>query len=99
MVGIELQPTLQLASFGTLSFRFVFIVCLIFNVSPVFANVLYICVCAQRWSDNDDGGGVNGNDGYLVSDKGSDHDSDVEVMVIAKLRPNCLILFSRLHVR
>ncbi|KAF5800239.1 hypothetical protein HanXRQr2_Chr07g0313761 [Helianthus annuus] len=45
MVGIELQPTLQPASFGTLSFRFVFIVCLIFNVSPVFANVLiHMCL-------------------------------------------------------
>ncbi|MFS7915239.1 hypothetical protein Hanom_Chr02g00162931 [Helianthus anomalus] len=45
MVGIELQPTLQPASFGTLSLRFVFIVSLIFNVSLVFANVfIHICL-------------------------------------------------------
>ncbi|KAJ0747320.1 hypothetical protein HanOQP8_Chr05g0188081 [Helianthus annuus] len=46
MVGIELQSTLQPASFGTLSLSFVFIVSLIFNVSPVFANVLiHMCLC------------------------------------------------------
>ncbi|MFS7994466.1 hypothetical protein Hanom_Chr12g01106401 [Helianthus anomalus] len=45
MVGIDLQPTLQPTSFGTLSLRFVFIMSLIFNVSPVFANVLiHMCL-------------------------------------------------------
>ncbi|MFS7944999.1 hypothetical protein Hanom_Chr06g00518771 [Helianthus anomalus] len=47
MVGIELEPTLQPTTFGTLSLRFVFIVSLIFNVSPVFANVLiHMCLCS-----------------------------------------------------
>ncbi|KAJ0740077.1 hypothetical protein HanOQP8_Chr06g0212861 [Helianthus annuus] len=45
MVGRDLQPTWQPASFGTLSLRFVFIVSLIFKVSPVFANVLiHMCL-------------------------------------------------------
>ncbi|MFS7935057.1 hypothetical protein Hanom_Chr05g00398941 [Helianthus anomalus] len=45
MVGIELQPTLQPDSFETLSLRFVYIVSFIFNVSPVFANVLiHMCM-------------------------------------------------------
>ncbi|MFS7996874.1 hypothetical protein Hanom_Chr12g01135031 [Helianthus anomalus] len=45
MVGTELQPTLQPVSFGTLSLKFVLIVSLIFNVSPVFVNVLiHMCL-------------------------------------------------------